>query len=206
MSVGHSRLQAGLSSQWCLILSPLSFHLCYNFPLLTFQANPVRQTDHHCPAETSPLSKDNLSINLFIFLMNSNGFLLLFSKFLFILNVVMQLSVSKLCAKYWHCCRSFRTNGETSSIKTPVHLFRFYSLQTLSGVLFSFFSVVTTWHQCCSVSECLHLSWANQATSEQVRQAPKQEWSTIMVAYVTQEKFTTVGTLDVFLMTYLIVS
>lgn len=51
---------------WCLILTPLSFHLCSCFPLLTFQTNLVRQTDHHCPAESLPLSLDNLSANLLI--------------------------------------------------------------------------------------------------------------------------------------------
>lgn len=55
------------SHSWCLILSPLSFHLYYSFPLLTFQTNPVRQTDHRCPTETSPLSKDNLSTSSLIY-------------------------------------------------------------------------------------------------------------------------------------------
>lgn len=89
---------------WCLILSPLSFHLCYCFSLLTFQTNPVRQTDHRCPAETSPLSEDNLSANLLIFLMNSHGFLLFFLFFFFVFNVTqpeltMLYHVRQLCMK-----------------------------------------------------------------------------------------------------------
>lgn len=41
---------------WCLVISLLLFHLCYCFPLLTFQTNLVWQTDHRCPLDSSPLS------------------------------------------------------------------------------------------------------------------------------------------------------
>lgn len=92
---------------WCLILTPLSFHLCSCFPLLTFQTNLVRQTDHRCPAESLPLSQDNLSANLLIlFLMNSLWITFMFtfcflsSFFLFSLFLSTQrFSNSQNCTK-----------------------------------------------------------------------------------------------------------
>lgn len=73
---------------WCLILSPLSFHLCYCFPLLTFQTNLVWHSDHRCPADSSPLSKDNLSANLLILFFSWIPilFLFFFFPFLFLLS------------------------------------------------------------------------------------------------------------------------
>lgn len=46
------------------MISLLLFHLCYCYPLLTFQTNLVWQTDHRCPPDGSPLSEDSLVADL----------------------------------------------------------------------------------------------------------------------------------------------
>lgn len=87
---------------WCLAISLLLFHLCYCFPLLTFQTNLVWQTDHRCPLDSSPLSEAGLAADL-LFFVSSQIPMILFVVVVVVVCLFWLLS----CILHWaflQCC------------------------------------------------------------------------------------------------------
>lgn len=89
---------------WCLVISLLLFHLCYCFPLLTFQSNLLWQTDHRCPLDSSTLS---LAADLLFLVSRQIPTSFLFSLFLFFFSYFWYKLYAEVKEwSFFQCCMS----------------------------------------------------------------------------------------------------